>query len=171
MPSMTTAKLAYCYLDSPVGALLAARDGAVLRYLSFSTGKRPRQPDDAWVADASGFEAVAAQLDAYFHGDLEVFDITFHLAGTDFQKSVWQALTQIPFGQTISYGELARRVGNPKASRAVGMANNANPIPIIIPCHRVIGANRSLTGFGGGLETKEFLLKHEGVLADQPRLL
>ena len=168
---MSTEELAYCYLDSPVGALLAARDGATLRYLSFSTGKRPRQPDATWRADKTGFEAIAAQLGAYFRGELEVFDIPLHLTGTDFQKSVWRALAEIPFGQTISYGELARRVGNPKASRAVGMANNANPIPIVIPCHRVIGANRSLTGFGGGLETKEFLLKHEGVLADQPRLL
>ncbi len=168
---MSTLRLAYCYLDSPVGNLLAARDEETLHYLSFPAGKTTRKPDEAWIRDASGFEHLRSQLTAYFNGELQAFDLRLHLTGTDFQKTVWRALQEIPFGRTLSYGALAERVGNPKASRAVGAANGANPIPIIIPCHRVIGSNKSLTGFGGGLATKEFLLKHEGVLADQPKLL
>ena len=168
---MTNLKLAYCYLESPVGDLLAARDGEILHYLSFPSGRTTRKPADSWVRDASGFDHIRSQLDAYFHGELQTFDLRLQLTGTEFQKTVWRALQQIPFGRTLSYGALAERVGNPKASRAVGAANGANPIPIIIPCHRVIGSDKSLTGFGGGLATKEFLLKHEGVLADQPKLL
>lgn len=164
-------KLAYRYLGSPVGDLLAARDGETLHYLSFPTGKRAMKPADSWIEDSQGFQEVQAQIAAYFEGELQSFDLPLYLTGTDFQKSVWRALQDIPFGQTSSYGALAHRIGSPKASRAVGAANGANPLPIIIPCHRVIGSNRSLTGFGGGLETKEFLLKHEGVLADEPRLL
>ena len=168
---MSALKLAYCYLPSPVGDLLAARDGETLHVLRFPTGRRVMKPPEQWVKDPSGFKHVSAQLDAYFNGELTVFDLPLHLTGTDFQKSVWTTLREIPFGRTWSYGELATRVGNPKASRAVGAANGANPIPIIVPCHRVIGSNKSLTGFGGGLETKEFLLKHEGVIEDAPRLL
>lgn len=168
---MNALKLAYRYLASPVGDLLAARDGEILHYLSFPTGKRSLKPAETWFKDTDGFDHVSAQLDSYFNGELTTFDLPLHLTGTEFQKSVWMALRDIPFGRTWSYGALAERVGNPKASRAVGAANGANPIPIIIPCHRVIGANKSLTGFGGGLETKEFLLKHEGVLEDAPRLL
>lgn len=168
---MSSLKLAYCYLESPVGNLLAARDGEILHFLSFPSGRTTRKPADCWVKDASGFDHVRAQLAAYFNGELQSFELQLHLTGTEFQKSVWRALREIPFGRTLSYGALAKRVGNPKASRAVGAANGANPIPIIIPCHRVIGSDKSLTGFGGGLATKEFLLKHEGVLADQPKLL
>ena len=168
---MSSHHLAYCYLDSPVGKLLAARDGETLHYLSFPTGKTTKKPEAHWLRDSNGFAHIRAQLSAYFNGELRSFDLRLHLTGTEFQKTVWRALQEIPFGHTISYGALADRVGNPKASRAVGAANGANPIPIIIPCHRVIGSNRSLTGFGGGLPTKEFLLKHEGVLADQLKLL
>ena len=168
---MSDIKLAYRYLESPVGDLLAARDGETIHYVSFPTGRKAMKPAEAWVKDQHGFEELDAQLAAYFRGELKSFDLPLHLTGTDFQKSVWTALKEIPYGQTISYGVLAGRVGNPKASRAVGAANGANPIPIIIPCHRVIGSDKSMTGFGGGVKTKEFLLKHEGVLADQPRLL
>jgi methylated-DNA-[protein]-cysteine S-methyltransferase len=101
------------------------------------------------------------QLDEYFAGKRQEFDLPLAPAGTDFQCQVWQGLQEIPFGETWSYGELARHVGRPKASRAVGAANGLNPIPVIIPCHRVIGSNGKLTGFGGGLETKSFLLKLE----------
>lgn len=106
-------------------------------------------------------QEITRQLEAYFEGKLVDFDIPMELVGTDFQKDVWTALCDIPYGETISYGELARRIDRPKASRAVGAANGANHLPIIIPCHRVIGANKSLTGFGGGVETKQFLLELE----------
>ena len=100
-------------------------------------------------------------MGAYFAGELTRFDLRLHLAGTAFQNAVWAALCDIPFGETVSYGALASRIGKPMASRAVGAANGANPLPIVVPCHRVIGADKSLTGFGGGIETKRFLLAHE----------
>ena len=104
---------------------------------------------------------VRQQLDAYFAGELQTFDLPLHMAGTPFQKQVWQGLLTIPYGTTISYAELARRIGRPGASRAVGAANGRNPIGIIVPCHRVIGANGTLTGYGGGLDRKEWLIAHE----------
>jgi methylated-DNA-[protein]-cysteine S-methyltransferase len=113
--------------------------------------------------DDGAFADVLAQLRAYFAGELRDFDVALELAGTAFQREVWQALREIPYGETISYGELAARVGRPGASRAVGLANGRNPIAIIVPCHRVIGADGSLTGFGGGLARKRWLLEHEGV--------
>ena len=109
------------------------------------------------------FDAVREQLDAYFAGELDRFDVPMAVLGTDFQKRVWDQLVQIPFGETISYSELARRMGDPKLVRAVGVANGRNPISIIIPCHRVIGADGSLVGYGGGLERKKWLLEHEEV--------
>ena len=110
------------------------------------------------------FTAAAGQLTAYFAGELRDFSLPLRAGGTAFQQSVWAALRAIPFGATISYGELACRIGQPSAARAVGAANGANPLPIVVPCHRVIGADNSLTGFGGGLETKRFLLTHEARL-------
>jgi methylated-DNA-[protein]-cysteine S-methyltransferase len=118
--------------------------------------------DGATVADGP-FDAVREQLDAYFAGELERFDVPLAVHGTDFQRRVWEQLTRIPFGETISYSELARRMGDPKLVRAVGVANGRNPISIIIPCHRVIGADGSLVGYGGGLERKKWLLEHEEV--------
>jgi methylated-DNA-[protein]-cysteine S-methyltransferase len=106
------------------------------------------------------------QLNEFFSGSRTEFDIEVAPDGTDFQQSVWSELQKIPFGQTVTYGDIAKRIGNPAASRAVGLANNKNPIPIIIPCHRVIGANGKLVGFAGGLETKKSLLIHEGLLLD-----
>ena len=114
-------------------------------------------PTDAIVDDA-WFKDVAAQLDAYFAGELTIFDVEMDLRGTEFQQRVWAELCEIPYGETISYGELAARIGNANASRAVGLANGRNPISIIVPCHRVIGADGSLTGYGGGLERKTWLL-------------
>ena len=109
------------------------------------------------------FDAVREQLDAYFAGELDAFDVPMALHGTEFQLRVWDQLTKIPFGETISYSELARRLGDPKLVRAVGTANGRNPISIIVPCHRVIGADGSLVGYGGGLERKQWLLEHEAV--------
>lgn len=104
------------------------------------------------------------QLDEYFQAKREKFDLPLSVSGTPFQQDVWSALQQIPFGQTVSYSQIANRIGRPRAVRAVGAANGANPIPIVIPCHRVIGANGSLTGFGGGLPNKELLLELEGAV-------
>ena len=109
-------------------------------------------------------EGVIRQLKEYFSGTRKDFDLPLHLMGTEFQKLVWRQLCQVPFGKTASYKEIAEKIGRPKAMRAVGQANHRNPIPIIIPCHRIIGANGHLVGFGAGLDKKRFLLSHEGVL-------
>jgi methylated-DNA-[protein]-cysteine S-methyltransferase len=141
---------------SPVGDILlrADEDGRLTELYLRHDG----------AEDTGGpFDHVREQLDAYFAGELEAFDVPMALHGTDFQKRVWDELTRIPFGETISYSELARRLGDLKLVRAVGTANGRNPISIIIPCHRVIGADGSLVGYGGGLERKEWLLEHEAV--------
>lgn len=151
----------YTHVPSPIGPLLLAGDGQSITHLRFTSGPKKGEPDPGWVGDASPFREAARQLKNYFAGSLRDFDLPLALNGTAFQVQVWQALQEIPYGQTISYGELARRVGNPSASRAVGLANGANRIAIIIPCHRVIGSNGKLTGFGGGLDIKERLLALE----------
>lgn len=151
----------YTYLDSPIGALLVAGDDAGIRRIGFPGGRHVLKPDPAWTEDAGAFADARAQIDAYFAGELTEFDLPLAPETTPFQGRVLSALRKVPYGATVSYGELARRVGNPRASRAVGMANGRNPIPIVIPCHRVIGANGDLTGFGGGLATKRRLLALE----------
>jgi methylated-DNA-[protein]-cysteine S-methyltransferase len=148
-------------VESPVGPLtLTARDG-LLSGLHMQDQRHAPAPSPQWRRDEDGFEEVVAQLEAYFAGTLTGFDVPLALAGTDFQRRVWAALREIPYGETISYGELARRVGSPGAARAVGLANGRNPVGIIVPCHRVIGADGSLTGYGGGLPRKVWLLEHE----------
>ena len=132
-----------------------------LEGIVFPKGKTSQDPEPQWQLDPSGFEEVKRQLDQYFKGRLKSFDLELKTGGTPFQQQVWEALAKIPYGSTISYGDLAVQIGNPKAVRAVGLANGRNPIPIIIPCHRVIGKNGSLTGFGGGLDVKRFLLELE----------
>jgi len=151
----------YTTIESPVGALLLAGESNALRRVSFENGKRttPVQPD--WKLDKEPFSEVIRQLQAYFRGELKEFDLPLAMEGTEFQLRVWNALRAIPYGETISYARLAERIGNPKAVRAVGLANGSNPIPIIVPCHRVIGSDGSLTGFGGGLSTKKMLLELE----------
>ena len=151
-------------IDSPIGTLLLAGDGAHLTHVHFQSGPRPMRPARHWRQSAAPFQAAAAQLGEYFASRRREFDLPLAPDGTDFQRRVWRALTAIPYGGTISYGELARRLGNPRASRAVGLANGANPLPIIVPCHRVIGANGALTGFGGGLPIKQALLALEAAL-------
>jgi len=151
----------YAELNSPLGKLTLESDGKALT--------RIRLPDEKWQADPKVnrvrkpdfFKDAAAQLGAYFRGESKGFDLALNPRGTPFQKKVWVLLREIPCGQTITYGELAVRAGNPKASRAVGAANGKNPIPIIIPCHRVIGSNGKLTGYAGGLEAKKKLLEIE----------
>lgn len=156
--------LSYTHYESPVGALLLAGDASSLHFLSFPGGHKAFGPHPAWQRDDTAFGEVKAQLAAYFNGTLRSFDLPLTLHGTDFQKRVWTYLASIPFGETRSYGQLANDLGTPKASRAVGAANGANPLPVILPCHRVIGSTGKLTGFGGGLPTKTFLLELEGVL-------
>jgi len=155
------AALHYRVIDSPVGELLLAGDGRALRRLAFVRDGRP-EPDEGWYADTRGaLDDVCRELEAYFAGRLMRFGTPVAPEGTAFQQRVWRALLDIPYGTTTSYGELARHIGAEKAVRAVGAANGANPIAIVIPCHRVIGANGSLTGFGGGLPVKRALLDLE----------
>lgn len=165
--------ICYTLMESPVGHLLLAGNSMRLSWLGFPNGKGALTPRPEWRLDDEIFGDVKRQLQAYFDGTLQEFDLPLDLRGTEFQLSVWRELMKIPFGTTISYGELAHRIHNPKASRAVGAANGNNPIPIIVPCHRVIGANGNLTGFGGGIETKKWLLAWERVnmVGDQPLLL
>lgn len=151
----------YTYLATPIGPLLLAGDGERLSKVGFPNGKGHVAPHDTWRRDDAQFVESSAQLTAYFAGELRAFDLELMPAGSPFQLAVWHALTDIPYGATTSYGEIANRLGRPSASRAVGAANGANPIPIIVPCHRVIGASGALTGFGGGIETKRWLLAHE----------
>lgn len=152
----------YTHIDSPLGPLLLTGDGRALTRVAMTGHKHAEPIQTGWRKDATPFNAAREQLEAYFEGRLQLFDLPVEPAGTDFQRQVWQALREIPFGYTQGYGELAARIGRPGAARAVGMANGRNPIPIIIPCHRVIGADGSLTGYGGGIERKRWLLVHEG---------
>lgn len=151
----------YRYHPSPIGPLLLAGDEQGLRQL-YMDNHPHWTPPEQWFCARNELDTVCRQLDEYFEGKRECFDVRLAPQGTAFQQTVWQALLQIPFGHTWSYGELAMSIGNPKAVRAVGTANGANPISIIIPCHRVIGSNGTLTGYGGGLERKQVLLQLEG---------
>lgn len=161
-----------CYwhqIDTPIGTVLLAADGERLTRVHFQSGPRPLQPPPGWVASAGPFTAAIEQLEAYFAGQRRSFELPLAPEGTPFQRRVWQALRAIPYGETVSYGEVARRLGNPRASRAVGLANGMNPLPIVVPCHRVIGAGGALTGFGGGLPIKRALLALEGSLPQTSR--
>ncbi len=155
--------MSVCYteMESPVGTLLLAADEQGLRLINFQKGKHAHRAGADWKKDAAPLRDAMRQLKAYFGGELRDFDLRLALEGTEFQTKVWFALCDIPYGETISYGDLARRLRNPKAVRAVGTANGANPIPIVIPCHRVIGSNGKLIGYGGGLDIKEKLLALE----------
>lgn len=154
-PTLTTT------IASPIGPLVMSASNGSLTGLQMQHQRHFRNlPDDA-VPDVAWFSDIKAQLDAYFSGSLRDFDVALDLAGTDFQRRVWTQLAAVAYGETISYGELAARVGNPCAGRAVGLANGRNPVAIIVPCHRVIGANGSLTGYSGGIDRKRWLLSHE----------
>lgn len=149
----------FTHFDSPIGPLLLAGDGVGLCRLSI----RDTTPEWDWVAEPHRFIEVCQQLAAYFAGQLRDFSLPLVPRGTPFQQRVWAELGKIPYGETISYGELARRIGQPTAARAVGMANHHNPLPIVIPCHRVIGTSGKLVGYGGGLDVQQALLEREGV--------
>lgn len=151
----------YDYIDSPLGRLCVQGDRQNVTGLYLPRHKHWRGPDPAWQQADAPFVGVREQLAEYFAGRRQEFDVPLKLAGTPFQRHVWQELSRIPFGTTITYAELARRIGQPSATRAVGHANGHNPISILVPCHRVIGADGSLTGYGGGIEKKRWLLKWE----------
>ena len=151
----------YCYYQSPIGRLTLISAGGELEALLFPNQGQDVIIDAGFHYDEKPFQTVRDQLNEYFAGKRQHFLLKLAPKGTEFQQRVWQELRNIPYGQTISYGEIAARLGNPKAGRAVGMANGRNPIPIIVPCHRVIGKNGSLTGFGGGLAIKQQLLNLE----------
>ena len=154
----------YTMMSSDIGELLLGGDADRLHLIGFPAGKGKVSVEASWQRSDTMFDAAKSQLREYFSGERKVFDLALSPSGTEFQLEVLAALQKIPFGATCSYQDIAQLIGRPKAVRAVGAANGRNPLPIVIPCHRVIGANGSLTGFGGGLETKHWLLKHEGSL-------
>ncbi len=151
----------YTYIASPLGQLLLAGDGKQLQVIGFSKGSQARRAEPDWERDDTPFATVKRPLDEYFAGKRREFELDLAPTGTPFQLSVLDELLKIPYGETCSYRDIATAIGNPKAVRAVGGANGSNPIPIVIPCHRVIGSNGSLTGFGGGLASKRFLQELE----------
>ncbi len=155
---MKTAVLQYCWYSSPVGTLLLAGDENGLQRIQFENAQHV---DPNWQENPPFFAEVVQQLQQYFDKQRQHFDLKLNPVGTDFQQSVWGCLQKIPYGQTQYYAQIAEALDSPKAARAIGMANNKNPIPIIIPCHRVIGKNGSLTGFAGGLDIKQRLLALE----------
>lgn len=151
----------YRYLPSPLGPLLLAGDEQGLHLLHMDAAQ-PWELPRAWQPAGNQLDEVARQLDQYFAGKREQFQLSLAVQGTAFQQEVWQALQRIPYGTTCSYGDLAQSIGRPRAVRAVGTANGANPIAIVVPCHRVIGSNGTLTGYAGGVERKQLLLELEG---------
>jgi methylated-DNA-[protein]-cysteine S-methyltransferase len=163
-------KVHYTRMQSPVGPLLLAATEKGLRCVHFDDGNLPRPSrDEVWIESSEALRPYQEQLLAYFGGRRRDFTLDLDLKGTPFQKKCWEALRRIPYGSTCSYADLAREIGRPRAFRAVGQANHNNPVAIVVPCHRVVGANGSLTGYGGGVEIKEKLLRLEGA-AIQPTL-
>ena len=154
-------KLYYGYYKSPIGNLRIVVDENSLVALDFNEDEKKQSDEHSYIKE------VKNQLDEYFKGKRELFDLKIKLNGTDFQNKVWSELTKIPYGETISYKELATRIGNDKACRAVGNANNKNKISIVIPCHRVVGSNKKLVGYAGGLEKKEWLINHENKVTNE----
>lgn len=151
----------YTEYNSPIGPLLLVGNDQSLHKVLFPQKQCAAKPDDSWESNQAPFNYLIEELDAYFLGKLQKFTVPLSPEGTEFQHSVWQVLQTIDYGETCSYRDIATRIGKPTASRAVGSANGANPIPIVIPCHRVVGSNGTLTGFAGGLHTKHWLLTHE----------
>ena len=159
---MNNDRPSYTFMDSPLGTIFIAQNLRGLTHISFQNDPNRKSIEaGGWSLETGAFAETIAQLRAYFRGDLTCFDLPLAPQGTPFQLQVWNELQRIPYGTTISYAELARRVGKPNAARAVGAANGKNPLPIVIPCHRVIGSNGHLTGYGGGIHIKKALLKLE----------
>ena len=155
-------RLLYRDFDSPIGRLRLVGNEETLHYLFILKAQQPKNFTGEWVEGRSSFGSIVEKLNAYFDTPTRYLNISTFLTGTDFQKRVWKELQKIPFGETKTYSEVALLIRRPMAVRAVGTAIGANPIPVVIPCHRVIGSNQSLTGFSGGLNNKAFLLRHEG---------
>jgi methylated-DNA-[protein]-cysteine S-methyltransferase len=155
----------FTHFDTPMGTMLAVATDDAITDLHIVSGKYVPKIDEQWIDSPKlpVFLQLRQELHEYFDGKRKRFEVKLAPVGTEFQKAAWKALTKIPFGQTRSYGEQAAAIGNPKAVRAIGAANGRNPIAIVVPCHRVIGANGTLTGYAGGLDKKEFLLKLEGI--------
>lgn len=151
----------YTTVESPLGELLLLSDGHALSGLHLQAGRKAVLVGEAWRRSEEPFEHVRAQLEEYFAGRRSSFELTLGLQGTPFQRRVWSALREIPYGETLTYGGLARRIDQPTAARAVGLANGSNPIAVIVPCHRLIGANGTLVDYGGGIPRKQFLLSLE----------
>jgi len=159
----------YSAIDSPLGRLCVQGDGQFVTGLFLPAHKGWKGPDPGWRRCDSSFRDVRQQLDEYFSGERRQFDLPLKLTGTPFQLRVWRELAAIPLGETITYAQLAQRIGQPTASRAVGHANGRNPISIIVPCHRVIGVGGKLTGYGGGVDAKRWLLDWErSLIAAEP---
>ena len=155
-------------IDSPIGSLTLAASGSALHAIEFESNRHP-QARAGWIeGETALLRHAALQLREYFEGRRQTFDLPLAPQGTGFQRAAWQALAAIPYGETRSYAQQAAALGRPSATRAVGAANGRNPLPIVLPCHRVIGANGSLTGFGGGIEVKRWLLAHEGATGFAP---
>ena len=161
----------YARIPSPLGPLLLVGTGDALTAIGLPSGRDGFEPDSIWIETAAPFAEARRQLEAYFAGTLRQFDLRLEPAGTPFQQRVWQALLEIPYGETVSYSELARRIGRPSAVRAVGAANGRNPLAIVIPCHRVIGSDGRLVGYGGGLPAKSALLALERRVVGAPARL
>ncbi len=157
----------YDIIESPVCQILLAGDEEGLKHVIFLKGEKKAEIPENWVKNKEFFREAEKQLKAYFSGKLKSFDLKLASEGTDFQKAVWKALCEIPYGETRTYKDIAVSIGKPKACRAVGLANNRNPIAIIGPCHRVIGSNGKLVGYASGLDVKEFLLKLENAISEQ----
>ena len=157
----------YTLAEFPVGDLLLAGDGQALTRIEFHGGRTKKLPLHEWTRTATPFKEALRQLQAYFAGKLRKFELPLNPQGTEFQQSAWRALLDIPYGETRSYADVTRAIDRPKAVRAVGAANGQNPISIVIPCHRVVGSNGHLTGFGGGLDVKQQLLTLEGSLSQR----
>jgi methylated-DNA-[protein]-cysteine S-methyltransferase len=162
--------LLYTTIQSPLDELLLVGDGDGLHRLDMQKGRRATPIDPAWQRDDDAFDDLKTQLSEYFDGARREFDLKLSLAGNPFELRVWNALLEIPYGETASYGQIARRIGAPDAARAVGLANGRNPVAVIVPCHRVIGADGSLTGYGGGLDRKRLLLDLEARVASSGQL-
>ncbi len=164
----------YTYLPTVIGPLLLAGEMEpmeTLHLVAFPEGKGRREPEADWLRQDDALPKSRRQISEYFAGERREFSLNLAPSGTAFQERVWWELAKIPYGSTVSYGEMAERIERPTAVRAVGAANGRNPLPIVLPCHRVIGANGSLTGFGGGIDTKRRLLEMEGALGGAQRAM
>jgi len=159
----------YDLVSTPLGPVMVAGDPTGVKLITFMKGDGERRPESSWKRDPGALRRASNEIRAYFAGELEEFEMKLSLEGTPFQKRVWKAVARVPYGKTASYGQIARRLGKPDACRAVGAANGSNPIPIVIPCHRIIGSTGKLTGYGGGLWIKEALLKLENGGRQPPR--